>query len=161
MIRRYKRTIGFIFTVGGLLAGSVVYAQDSAVRLSGATAFDNVSAAAGQAPGNMVSRGVGRATTKADEGFALVLAPQITETQPQRSVGDQFRIDSVPVIANEATRIILVLINQWILRAGLGDLFPGLNQAIAILNNPTAGPTTPDTGSTGTGTTPGPTRPPR
>lgn len=158
MIRRFKGILAVVFAVGGVLANSAVQAQNTAVLLNGATAFDNVSAA-GQAPGNMVSRGVGRALAKADDGFASVLAPQITETERQRSVGDQFRIDSVPIIANEATRIILVLINQWILRAGLGDLFPGLADIITLFESGSVDPTTPDPGSTDT--TPGPTRPDR
>ena len=55
MIRRYKSAMGVIFAVGGVLTVSAVQAQNSAVLLTGATAFDNVSAAAGQGPGNMVS----------------------------------------------------------------------------------------------------------
>ena len=139
---------------GGLLTTGAWAQQESSVTLSGPTAFDNLGAATGQPPGSMVSRGVGRALSKGDDGFDRVLTPEITETEPRRSVGDQFLVDSVPTIADEISSIILTLINQWFARAGLGELVPDISQVGSLLDEP------PDESATPT-TTVRPTRPAR
>ena len=144
-MRRTRNTLVYMAMAGGMLFASSAWAQDSSVTLSGPTAFDSLGAALGQPPGRMVSRGVGRALGKTDDGFGQVFAPDITETEPRRSVGDQFRVDSVPTIADEISSIILALINQWFARAGLGELVPDISQISDLLDEPpdeSAAPTT-------------------
>jgi hypothetical protein len=144
-MRRKRNMLVFMAMAGGVLFASSAWAQQSSVILSGPTAFDNLSATLGQPPGGMVSRGVGRALGAADVMFGRTLAPNITETEPRRSVGDQFLVDSIPTVADEITRIIFVLINQWFARAGLGELVPDISLIGSSLDEPPDDPATPDT----------------
>lgn len=159
-MRRTRNILVFTAMAGGVLLTSRAWAQESSVTLSGPTAFDSLGAALGQPPGDMVSRGVGRALAAADEGFARVFAPDITETEPHRSVGDQFRVDSIPTVANEISRIILFLLNQLFARAGLGELVLDLSQIGNMLDQPPDIPALPNT-TNGGDTDDRPTRPDR
>ena len=112
--------------------------------MEGRTAFDNLRAAGGRAPGNLVSAGLGRAQKTADDGFAQVISPEITETSSTISIGDQIRSDVSAIvvqafddIVQQFIQIILGLATQWLADIGfmpslsLDSLLPGADSGSA------------------------------
>ncbi len=92
--------------------------------MEGRTAFDNLRAAGGRAPGGMVTAGLARAQETAARGRAQVVAPQITETSLPTPIRAQFLADVIEILFEQFEQTLLFLGNRWLARAGLGDLLP-------------------------------------
>ncbi len=109
--------------------------------ISGGTAFDNLSSAAGRAPGNLVNAGVARAMEAADRGRAQ---PNITETV-DTSAGPQARFlaDAVAVFFREFNELLAFFGNQLAVRSGLSPIFE-TNDASAATGSTSSGDSTPD-----------------
>lgn len=139
----------------GLGAPGPVYGQ---VIMEGPTAFDNINLSLGNPPGDMVNAGIARAKDAAQQGRAQVTQPDITETTPTMSIGDQFMSDvadifltAVEDLVNQFVQALLSIVTGWLSNAGLvpdtsslGDLLP---------SNGTDGTTTDGQTDTGTNTT--------
>lgn len=92
--------------------------------MDGRTAFANLRAAGGRAPGGMVTAGLFRAQETAGRGRAQVVAPQITETSRPTPIRAQFLADVIEILFEQFEQTLLFLGNRWLARAGLGPLLP-------------------------------------
>ncbi len=94
--------------------------------MEGRTAFDNLRAGGGRAPGSMVTAGVARARQTADQGRAQVISPEITETSPTTTIREQFLSDLADIIVQafndivqQFIQMIVSLVTQQLTDAGL------------------------------------------
>ncbi len=95
------------------------------VILNETTAGRNLDLALANPPGDMVTAGVARARETARRGFEQVLNPQITETEDGNGdppTVEPFLRGIIDDVVEELTRVVMVLMNRWLARAGLMDL---------------------------------------
>lgn len=150
-----KRSTWFTVSVATAVAvgfGVPANAQDI---MEGRTAFDNLRAAGGRGPGNMVTAGLGRAQQTADQGRAQVISPDITETSSTTTIGDQFRSDVSAIvvqafddIVQQFIQMILGLATQWLADIGF---MPSLSLDSLLLGADSGGADNTDAGTVDTG----------
>lgn len=94
------------------------------VILNETTAGRNLDLALANAPGDMVTAGVARARETARRGFEQVLNPQITDPEDgdDDPTPEPLLRSLVDDVVEELTRVVMVLLNRWLARAGLMDL---------------------------------------
>ncbi|MGB2986837.1 MAG: hypothetical protein WBE26_13275 [Phycisphaerae bacterium] len=118
MTNRNTWTMGFVAAVAALVINAPANGQSI---LEGQTAFDNLDATRGRAPGNMVRTGFARAQTFAD---ATRVPVQITETSRPTPPHAQFMADAIEIVFDQLQQTLLFLGNRLLARAGLAPLLP-------------------------------------
>ncbi|RME40114.1 MAG: hypothetical protein D6788_04080 [Planctomycetota bacterium] len=140
---------GFVFALALMwTAPSTSYAQAPA---AGQFADQNVVPTPDRQPGAMVAAGVARAQSTLREPTAL---PNITATEPPRTVREQFNLQAIDIITRDALNALFFLAQRFFARAGLQvDLSAGLLDNLPTTTPPAETPDQTNTtgGTNGTG----------
>ncbi len=107
--------------VAALLVGAMSMPIGAQVIIDGGRARDNLRSAAGRAPGNMVSAGVGRALAHANSFWAPV---QITETSRPSTARALFVADAIEILFGQLNDAIMLFQNLLLARAGRTPVIP-------------------------------------